>query len=532
MKDSEKVEVKDQSQPELKDAIAYYNRGKLNQNKGQSDFAIADFTAVIKLQPKNAKAHFRRGQCYFDKDQLTLALSDFSTTLELETLHYRAIYLRGMTYFFIVMESDNKRMNEYAIQDLDKAIKLNPKYVDAYIGRALIYLNMHQLTLAKADLYQANRLDTENADTYFYLADVFLEESQFDLALENISEAIELNSKNEDAFYKRGLIYYHKTELDHAISDFSNAIKLGCQRSSPFVYRALAYYCKGELEKSMSDYESAKKLNLNNALAHIAGSLALLEKKQYQAASQILDQVLIAKGEAELKLYARVLFKTEIKEQKEEDSFFPELSDFLQGEFNDATQYIILARVYQISAEYHNAQKTILNLCKKFPNGIYVVPHLQKDVVILMTDPKMGFCTEIAAARSKQFKDLLKAQLFQIRNPHLKARALISALLLPQTFYGRVFYTPRPTMWRQTPNLANSKKLLHLAQELIKTDTTTLEQIHPWLNEVLSNPLERTSQMCLQLKKLNPFFYSLMFPLSGDSYCSGIELNLVKRYDL
>ena len=190
-----------------------------------------------------------------------------------------------------------------------------------------------------------------------------------------------------------------------------------------------------------------------------------------------------------------------------------------------------MARGYQINYEYANAQATILGLCKKLSGGIYIAPDIQTEAVSLMIDPKIGFNADIIECHSKKFKDVLKQQLMAIRNPQLKAQALVSALLLPQTFFGRVFYTSRPTLWRQTPTLENSKRLQHIAQELIKTDAKIMESIQPWLKEVLSNPVERTTIMCAQLEKLNKLFYLRFFPTHKDGCDFEIELEVIKRYE-
>ena len=48
------------------DAIAVNNRGLRHRNKGDADRAIADFSAAIKLKPDYVNALYNRGTAYFD----------------------------------------------------------------------------------------------------------------------------------------------------------------------------------------------------------------------------------------------------------------------------------------------------------------------------------------------------------------------------------------------------------------------------------------------------------------------------------
>ncbi len=81
------------------------------------------------------------------------------------------LYFRGNAYF-------DKRQYDQAIQDYDRAIKLKPSYVNAFINRGRAYRYKRQ----------------------------------YDRAIEDFSQAIKLNPKNAQALSNRGNAYLAKRE--------------------------------------------------------------------------------------------------------------------------------------------------------------------------------------------------------------------------------------------------------------------------------------------------------------------------------
>ena len=56
---------------------AYNTRGSAYYQKGEYERAAADFTEVIKLDPKDAFAHNFRGRSYVELGKYQLAIADF-----------------------------------------------------------------------------------------------------------------------------------------------------------------------------------------------------------------------------------------------------------------------------------------------------------------------------------------------------------------------------------------------------------------------------------------------------------------------
>ena len=84
---------------------------------------------------------------------------------------------------------------EEAVIAFTAAIEIDPKRVDAYIGRGDAYLGQgaadEYLTAAFTDFETALSLDDTNADAYLGMAEVYIARKQFDEAMEILRQGVE-----------------------------------------------------------------------------------------------------------------------------------------------------------------------------------------------------------------------------------------------------------------------------------------------------------------------------------------------------
>ena len=84
--------------PELKDAVAYNERGLAWVEKQEYDKAIADYTEAIRLDPKFAMAYFNRGDVWFAKKEYDKAIADYNEAIRLDPRFARAYINRGLVW--------------------------------------------------------------------------------------------------------------------------------------------------------------------------------------------------------------------------------------------------------------------------------------------------------------------------------------------------------------------------------------------------------------------------------------------------
>jgi tetratricopeptide (TPR) repeat protein len=132
---------------------------------------------------------------------------------------------------------------ERAISDYDDAIRLDPKYADAWYNRCIAYNRTQKYDLALPDCNQAIALGpTANS-------------------LNATGQEKLSNDRSKSDYYtQRGLAYHGRNEIDRAIADYSEALRLYPKNVVALNNRARAYDDKGDGARAKADRDAAKRL--------------------------------------------------------------------------------------------------------------------------------------------------------------------------------------------------------------------------------------------------------------------------------
>jgi tetratricopeptide (TPR) repeat protein len=110
-------------------------------------------------------------------------------------------FMRGITWYNHGAAFMAKGDYDQAIACFDKAIRIEPRFAEAYCNRGTAYY----------------------------------EKGHFDAAISDFSRAIEIEPEFAQAYYNRAVAYYDKFEYDKAAQDVQKAQSLGCQVSPEFL---------------------------------------------------------------------------------------------------------------------------------------------------------------------------------------------------------------------------------------------------------------------------------------------------------
>jgi serine/threonine protein kinase len=158
-------------------------------------------------------------------------------------------------YYNRGMEWRKKKDYDKAVNDFDEAIRVDPKYVDAYERRGLTWEAKGEYEKATKDFDEANRL-RPNAFLYFYVSRFRLAKGEYDKAIKDLTEAIRLDPT--DTYYQvRAEAWYSRNDYDKAINDFDEAIRLNPMNAHAYFWRGIAWAHKGDLEKANENYDRA-----------------------------------------------------------------------------------------------------------------------------------------------------------------------------------------------------------------------------------------------------------------------------------
>lgn len=143
-------------------ADAHSSRGDAYRALGKAQHAIADYAASLKKR-WSADVLQKRAQTYLELHSTQNAIADYTTVIKRQPSAI-AYYNRGNAYLqlFNSQESpENRNTLELVLADLDKAIALEPRFVQAYISRAQTQTRLGEQASEKSDYIHAVELLTE-----------------------------------------------------------------------------------------------------------------------------------------------------------------------------------------------------------------------------------------------------------------------------------------------------------------------------------------------------------------------------------
>lgn len=167
--------------------------------------------------------------------------------------------LRGNLWF-------DKTQYEIAIADFTEAIRLDPKYAEAYARRADVRL-CRMLASIEFLEKQAESLITAGESNPHEVSIEKVVRQGVDPILEDYQKALRLNPRDPRAFLKSGIAWQLKREPDRALGCLNEAIRLDPKSSAAYIWRGRAWLHKEREEKALADFETALRLDPQNVEA-------------------------------------------------------------------------------------------------------------------------------------------------------------------------------------------------------------------------------------------------------------------------
>ena len=228
----------------------YFNKALLQKPDDPIATAGLGLAYLRKSGPSNELMGISREQ--FHEKGIALFDKAYLINPNLGIVHY----YRGRGY-------NEKSKPDLAIDELNKAIQLDPADPSFYVERGLSFLKKGEYGKALMEGDTALRIDSKNVNAYFLKARVYGRMKKTKSLIAEYDKAITLSPKNEMLYFWRAYALRKEGKIDDYISDMTKAIEINPNSYRFYSMRASAYRKKGLNDLADEDIKKEKEMNPN-----------------------------------------------------------------------------------------------------------------------------------------------------------------------------------------------------------------------------------------------------------------------------
>lgn len=174
---------------------------------------------VLRKDVRNAQAYFMKGMLFKDKGDTTKAISSMQTCVEQDPDHYNAyIQLGLLTAAQKLPVAESYYLN---------AIKINPNSEEALYNLGMFYQETDNYNAAIETYTTLLKINPHHFDAHFNLGMLHtVKLNVVDEGLKYFNLAIEDNPKEPRGYYGRGYCFEKKGDVTNAIADYKMALQV------------------------------------------------------------------------------------------------------------------------------------------------------------------------------------------------------------------------------------------------------------------------------------------------------------------
>ncbi|HBC40956.1 MAG TPA: hypothetical protein DCZ88_03375 [Pseudanabaena sp.] len=259
-------------------AAAHERIGSIYHQQGNFMEAIASFSKAVQLDPQSLESQLGLGNAYQQMGWSELAITHFQKALELHPDRFLAEYHCKLGDSL----KERGRLAD-AIASYERAILLNPNYVDGYRAIAQVYFQSNDPDAVNTIYKRAENHSSEllQAVDYNALGVAYLQKiSSIDSVQESPKEELERNAitcfeksiqidpSYADAHCNLGSTFYRRDQLKDAVLAYKEAIEIDPNFAQPYFNLGLVLNNIGKFDEAIACFQSAVNLVPSWAEAH------------------------------------------------------------------------------------------------------------------------------------------------------------------------------------------------------------------------------------------------------------------------
>lgn len=250
---------------------------------GEYDQAIQIYSEIIKVT-QNFVGYSNRGAARAKKGDLDGAINDLNKAIELNPEWPQAYVTRGSVF-------DQQGLIKKAEQDLTTAVNKNPQNIRALFVRGSFYARHTELERAKKDFRAILALNSQHSKAQFEYGLCCMHQNNLEEALTHLTRSIELDKTQVLGYYNLARIYKLRRNYDRALEYYNTAVANGPAKGQ---YRGITYNGRADLYLIIDQLEKAetdarKSMSLGYALGYVTFGEILMKKGDYSGAERAFE---------------------------------------------------------------------------------------------------------------------------------------------------------------------------------------------------------------------------------------------------
>ncbi len=213
---------------------------------------------MIKKSPDNAFGYYGLATSKFDDMDYDGAIEEYNKAIKIDSAYVDAYYNRALA---------EKELEKFgaSLADFNKTILLNPKKYVAYSDRGNVKLIIEDTAGALSDYNSALKLNPEYSCAYYNRGNVKLNKIKYNEALADYTKAVELDKNYTDAYNNRGIVKYYLKDFSGSIKDYDKAIELNAKSAMTYKNRGLSKLALKDTTAACDDFYKASSFGFKPA---------------------------------------------------------------------------------------------------------------------------------------------------------------------------------------------------------------------------------------------------------------------------
>lgn len=231
-------------------SVLLHNRAQVHSGLGRLDDALADFDAVLAVDPYYPEYYCDRAALQLRRGNLTAALADYdraaSLTPPIHELHYN--------------RADARRSAgdvDGALADLQYVLELEPDYLAARVNLVSLLTDEGRTEEAAACVAEGLRIHPGDAELLCAQGLIAIEDGEPEAAMRAFDAALAADPDRVAALANRAVLHFEADDHAAAVADLTRALALSDDDPDLLFNRGFAHQAAGDLDAAVADYRSA-----------------------------------------------------------------------------------------------------------------------------------------------------------------------------------------------------------------------------------------------------------------------------------